>query len=248
MAKRNRTPAASGRARSAPVQVKKPFPWGTVLVSVVLAALLIGIVVYAFMNQGSGVRDLLAEDDESFDGLITLGEPSRDHVDGTVDYENYPERPPAGGEHSSVPQQCQVYEEEIAPEHAVHSLEHGAVWVTYSPDLPDDQVQILVDEVEGDPHRLLSPLEGQQAPVVVTAWGRQLELESAEDGDLERFLDVYTNGRQTPERGAPCAGTTSTGRGDLGTTPGAEASIPAADDPAEQPPAPTPTATTSPSG
>lgn len=248
MAKRNRTPAATGRARSVQVQVKKPFPWGTVLVSAALAALLIAIVAYAAMNQGSGVRNLLAEDDKSFDGLITLEDPSRDHVGGTVDYEDYPGRPPAGGEHNSVPQQCQVYEEEIAPEHAVHSLEHGAVWVTYSPDLPEDQVQTLVDEVEGDPYRILSPLEGQESPVVVTAWGRQLEVDSPEDDEFGRFLDVYTNGRQTPERGAACVGTTSTGRGDLGTAPDAEASMPAADDAADESASPAPSPSASPTG
>jgi len=234
MPKRNRKPAtgsaAVGRARAAQVQVKKPFPWGTVAVSAVLAALLIGIVAYAFANQGSGVRNLLAEDDESFgDALTVLDDPARDHVNGQVDYDGYPERPPAGGEHNSVPQQCQVYEEDIAPEHAVHSLEHGAVWVTYSPDLAGDQVAALRELVEGDPYRILSPVEGQDAPVVLTAWGRQIEADGADDDVVERFLDVYTNGRQTPERGAACVGTTATGRDSLGAAPGSEGSMPPAE-------------------
>jgi hypothetical protein len=245
MSNRNRKPAAGaagGRARSVPVQVKKSFPWGTVVVSVVLAALLIGIVAYAVANQGSGVRNLLAEDDESFgDAITVVDDPARDHVNGQVDYEGYPERPPVGGEHNSVPQQCQVYEEEVAPEHAVHSLEHGAVWITYSPDLPDDQVDELRDEVEGDPYRILSPLEGQEAPVVLSAWGRQVEADSADDDVVGRFLDVYTNGRQTPERGAACVGTTTTGRDSLGAAPGAESSMPAADPSASATPEPTPT-------
>lgn len=222
MSKRNRNASPSfegGRARSAPVKVSKPFPWGTVLISIVLAALLIGIVAYAAVNQGSGVRDLLAEDDESFPNLITLEEPARDHVDGPVDYPDYPARPPAGGAHNALPQTCQVYEEQIPAEHAVHSLEHGAVWVTYSPDLDDEQVQALADEVEGDTHRMLSPLPGQESPIVATAWGRQLEVDSADDDQLGRFLEVYTNGRQTPERGAACVGNTATGTAPVGAAP-----------------------------
>ncbi len=222
MSKRNRKPApgaAGGRARSAPVTVKKDFPWGTVLASVVLGALLIGLVVYAAMNQGSGVRDLLAEDDASFDGLSVFDEPARDHVGGQVDYPEYPSLPPAGGAHNAVPQQCAVYDDEIPPEHAVHSLEHGAVWITYSPDLDSGQVEALADLVDGDPYRLMSPLPGQESPIVLSAWGRQLAVDDAGDRDVRRFLDVYTNGRQTPERGAACVGVSSTGRAPMGADP-----------------------------
>lgn len=214
MSKRNRTPAtttAGGRARSAPIKIDKPKPWGTIAVALLLAAALIGIIVYAVFNTGSGVRDLLAEEDASFEGLQVVEDPANNHVAEPVDYPGYPDMPPVGGPHSSLPQQCAVYEEQIPAEHAVHSLEHGAVWVTYSDELADDQVETLVDLVEGDPHRLLSPLPEQESPVVATAWGRQLPFDSADDDKLEDFLQIYTNGRQAPEKGAPCAGNTETG-------------------------------------
>jgi Protein of unknown function (DUF3105) len=41
---------------------------------------------------------------------------------------------------------------------------------------------------------------------VATAWGKQLSLESAEDSNLERFVNAYTQGPQTPEPGATCTG------------------------------------------
>ncbi|HWG94454.1 MAG TPA: hypothetical protein VNU66_09540, partial [Mycobacteriales bacterium] len=99
MSKRNRKPApgTAGRGRAAAVQVKKPFPWGTVAVTAVLVLLLGGIVAYAATNQGSGVRDLLAEDDASFAGLDVQTGLDRAHTDGLVDYEDYPARPPMGG-------------------------------------------------------------------------------------------------------------------------------------------------------
>ena len=40
--------------------------------------------------------------------------------------------------------------------------------------------------------------------------GRQLGVESASDARLETFAEQFTNGPQTPERGATCAGGTTT--------------------------------------
>ena len=97
----------------------------------------------------------------------------------------------------------------MVPEHAVHSLEHGAVWVTYRPDLPADQVQALAALVQGNPYRLMSPYPGQTAPVALQAWGRRLDVPSASDPRVQRFLDTYTNGPQTREKGTSSPGSTS---------------------------------------
>jgi hypothetical protein len=222
MSKRNRKPAAAttgGRARSVPITIDKPKPWGTIAVALLLAAALIGILVYAVLNTGSGVRDLLAEEDESFRGITVSNDLARDHVAGPVEYPDYPARPPMGGQHNAVPQQCDVYTEPIPAEHAVHSLEHGATWVTYSPDLPAEQVEELTELIEGNPYRMLSPLPGQEAPIVATAWGRQITAQTAGDEELQRFLQTYTDGRQTPEKGAACVGNTGTGATPVGAAP-----------------------------
>jgi hypothetical protein len=205
------TGSSGRRGRSAPVKVSKPFPWGTVVVSVVLGALLIAILGYAVLHAGSGRPNALRDADASFSSLKTYSGLSRNHVAGTVSYPGYPGRPPAGGDHNALPQQCQVYTAAVAPEHAVHSLEHGAVWITYRPDLPADQVAALAKLVDGDPYRLMSPLPGQTPPIELTAWGRQLPVSSATDPQVQRFLADYTNGPQTPEKGSACAGTTATG-------------------------------------
>jgi hypothetical protein len=230
MSKRNRKPApgtTGGRGRSSvPIKIDKPKPWGTIAVSLLLAVALIGIIVYAVLNTGSGVRDLLAEDDASFDGITVDADVARDHVAGPVDYPDYPARPPMGGEHNALPQQCAVYDAEIPAEHAVHSLEHGATWITYSPDLPADQVEELTGLAEGNPYRLLSPLPGQESPIVASAWGRQLEVDSTDDDELERFLRVYTDGRQSPEKGAACVGNNTTGTTPVTATPTDEGVMP----------------------
>ena len=233
--------AAAGRGgssrRAAPTKISKPFPWGVALGSAVLAVALIGLLVYAVMNQGGGVTN----PDNEIAGVVVADEDelTRNHVEGAVDY---PENPPNGGDHNGVPQQCAVYTEAIAPEHAVHSLEHGAVWATYNDDASEADVEALTDEVEGDPYRMLSPDPEQDSPVVLTAWGRTLKVDSADDSRVDEFFDAYTNGPQTPEPGAACAGNSSTGpiAPAAPTAPAPAASAPAAPAPAESAPAATP--------
>lgn len=118
--------------------------------------------------------------------------------------------PPMGGVHSGIWQNCGVYDEPIDAKHAVHSLEHGAVWVTYHPDLPDDGVASLREVVSGEPFVLLSPFEGLKSPVVLTAWGIQLEVDSADDDRIATFIERYERGPQTPEPGAICHDGTGT--------------------------------------
>jgi hypothetical protein len=200
------TAASGGRRRTPPPTVKKPFPWGTVLTAGVLGVLLIGILVYAVMNQGAGFIDPLEKADKSVPGVLKYEE-TRKHVEGTV---KYPQTPPAGGDHNANPQTCAVYTEPIANEHAVHSLEHGVVWVTYRPDLPADQVATLKAKVEGNAYRMLSPYPGLKKPISLQAWGRQIFVDKASDSKVDKFLEAYTQGPQAPENGT-CQGNSTTG-------------------------------------
>jgi hypothetical protein len=89
-------------------------------------------------------------------------------------------------------------------------MEHGAVWITYQPDLRLSQVALLHDLARGQDYILVSPYPGLRAPVVASAWGRQIDLTGADDPRLTRFIEKYKQSAQAPERGGPCTG----GRGD----------------------------------
>lgn len=119
--------------------------------------------------------------------------------------------PPVGGVHYDAWQTCGIYLEPIAPENAVHSLEHGAVWITYQPDLPAGQIEQLQSLVRGEPYLLLSPYPEQRSPIVLTAWAAQLEVDSAADERVETFVQRYRLGPSTPERGGACSGTGGVG-------------------------------------
>lgn len=139
------------------------------------------------------------EDVASFTGL------ERNHVDVQVDYK---QSPPVGGSHSPVWQNCGVYTEPIVNENGVHTLEHGAVWITYQPNLPSSDVQALQTLTRQSGFRLLSPYPDLPSPIVISAWGYQLRLEEANDPRLKEFIKQYELNPQGPEPGAPCTGGT----------------------------------------
>jgi hypothetical protein len=121
---------------------------------------------------------------------------------------DYPETPPVGGAHDPVWADCtgSVYSVQIRPENAVHSLEHGAVWVTYDPaSVGPDDVATLTELVQSRPGLMLSPYPDQGAPVSLQAWDHQLQVRTADDPRVAEFVDLLVfNPQTTPEPGASC--------------------------------------------
>lgn len=139
------------------------------------------------------------------DGTVTYSNLARTH-DKTIPL-HYDQTPPVGGAHNPVPQTCGYYDQPVQNEHAVHSLEHGAVWITYSPDLSQDQIDHLKQLAEQQSYILVSPYPGLPSPVVASSWGHQLKLDSAFDSKLDQFIKVFRNSsKYTPEFGAACNG------------------------------------------
>lgn len=139
-------------------------------------------------------------------GTKTFTDLARNHVDTPVDY---PQTPPVGGSHSPVWQNCQYYDTSIPNERGVHSMEHGAVWITYSPDLSAADRKVLSDLAATGDHILVSQYAGLPSPLVATAWGKQLQLQSVNDPELQQFVEFFQSGPQTPEPGVTCRGSTS---------------------------------------
>ena len=136
-------------------------------------------------------------------GVKSFENLSLQHNSGTIDYEQIP---PVGGEHNPLWQNAGFYEQQVLEEQAVHTLEHGAVWITYRADLPEDQKEKLRRIVESQDCLLASPYPSLPSPVVASAWGKQLRLKSVDDPKLQEFIRAYRKGPQTPEPGAPCTG------------------------------------------
>lgn len=199
-----RTPASrpSGRKGAAAISKRRRDRQRWIGVACVAVLILLGVVVAVARSGGRGSTSIV--------GVRTFGGLSRNHVSTPVPY---PQAPPVGGDHDPVPQTCGAYSRPIPNERGVHSMEHGAVWITYRPDLaqPDiDRLRAYADQG----FVLISPYPGLLTPVVVSAWGRQLQLPSATDPRLGRFVHEFRQGPQTPEPGTQCTGSAATLGGD----------------------------------
>ena len=163
---------------------------------IILAMVALGVAGLAFIMY------LNVRPERPIEGVVQFVRPERGHDDTLVFAAS--EVPPAGGEHFNIWQNCGIYEEPIETGNAVHSLEHGAVWITYQPGLAADEVAALEQIARSQTFLLLSPYEGQRSPIALTAWGIQLEVDSADDGRIEDFIERYRLGPTTPELGGAC--------------------------------------------
>jgi len=138
----------------------------------------------------------------SLDAVTTADYEASQHTTDPVTYE---QNPPMGGPHNPTWLNCGVYDAPVPNENAVHSMEHGAVWITYQPDLATDQVDELKDAVADESYTVLSPYEALPSPIVLSAWNNQLAVDTADDPRIDAFLARFVQGAQTPEPGALCS-------------------------------------------
>lgn len=173
------------------------------------------------MKNPTDISGVVAYDTGDWPGPNDSGgtELGHDHVTGPV---KYAVTPPVGGPHNPVWMNAGLYTEPVPSERAVHNLEHGVVWITYRPDLPTSQVDKLTDLFKkqsmiaeaGDGGRSnrfmdLSPWASNDlpSPIVISSWGYQLKVQSADDPRLQQFIDTFRhNQKYAPEYGASVDG------------------------------------------
>lgn len=171
----------------------------TVVGSIAAGAGILSLIITVVISSATPPVDpstIEVEGVQTFEGLESI------HVETAIDYDI---TPPAGGPHHPRWLNCGIYEEVIPSEYAVHSLEHGSVWVTYDPaQLSDDEIGQLRGAMPST-YMILSPFENLDAPVYASAWGYQVALDGVDDPRLEDFIVKYRLSPEVPEPGALCS-------------------------------------------
>src|SRR5690606_3033751 len=95
------------------------------------------------------------------------------------------------GPHNQYWLNCGIYDQPQQNEYAVHSLEHGAVWVTYDATVIQGDALAELKSHLPSTYVLLSPYEGMDTPIALSAWNAQLTLDSPSDQRIPEFFEEY---------------------------------------------------------
>lgn len=191
------------RERGAATPRQKP-PWReridsfggfVTLGAVAVALVLIGALVIANRPESASVSTgpLLGEEREA-GGKAT-------HVTDAAQLVILPGEPPTGGPHFATPQRIGIYTDPVPDGAAIHTVEHGAIWISYDPEQVDDATRRQLRDLQRkfDRDVLLSPRPENAQPIYAVSWGRLLALDRFDKARLEAF--VRTNRDRSPEPG-----------------------------------------------
>lgn len=117
----------------------------------------------------------------------------RGHIAGAT----YQDETPTSGQHNRSAPACGLYPTPLAPDLAVHALEHGTVVYWYDASQPElaEGLTGLFDEF--DSHVIVSPHENLSSPIIATAWNRRLALDEV-GAEAVAFASTYR--RRGPEQ------------------------------------------------
>ncbi|GAA5068265.1 DUF3105 domain-containing protein [Nocardia callitridis] len=193
----------------------RQFPW-LIVGAVVVVVALIGALAFSLVPKYREKADLeqftpsaeRQDPSEQIDGVVKREYPAGLHTSPTQRVA-YDQTPPFGGPHDASWATCTgtVYPTAIRTENAVHSLEHGAVWIAYNPDKVDAAgIATLREKVEGKPYTLMSPYPAMDTAISLQSWGHQLKVDSVDDQRINQFITALRlNNYAYPEVGADCS-------------------------------------------
>ena len=197
-----------GRTRPPVNVVTQQRPWGLIAAAVAVVVFAAAVITYAVVQVNRANADKVTSADQIADLQSYDYASGQEHVTTPV---TYTESPPVGGPHDPEWADCTgtVYDVDIRHENAVHSMEHGATWITYNPDkISDGDLKTLQDLVDGRQGLMLSPYAGLSSTISLQSWNHQVFVDSASDKRVQQFTDFMTfNGDVAghyPEIGASC--------------------------------------------
>ncbi|WP_069167551.1 DUF3105 domain-containing protein [Nocardia altamirensis] len=208
------TPRKGGGRGQLPKK-NRQIPWLAIGATAVIIAL-IGVLAYNLVPKYQEKADLekytpsaqRKDPSDAIPGVVKKEYPAGLHI-GPTQRVAYDQSPAFGGPHDSSWATCTgvVYDKPIRTENAVHSLEHGAVWITYNPDKVNAAgIDELKSKVANKPYSLMSPYPGLDTAISLQSWGHQLKLDSADDKRVGQFISALRlNSYTYPEVGADCS-------------------------------------------
>lgn len=119
----------------------------------------------------------------------------REHV-GPDHAHAYNSNPPTSGWHFPSAAEWGVYKEELPDETIIHNLEHGGVWISYKPDIPEEVRKKLENFYEVYGRKVIvTPRAENDADIALAAWTRLDKFGVSEYSDerVDKFIKAFRN-------------------------------------------------------
>lgn len=98
---------------------------------------------------------------------------------------SYHSNPPTSGNHWPDPLRDGVYDTEKPDEAVVHSMEHGRVWISYRPDIPNEIKEKLRAIAKREARVILTPRAANSADIALAGWNRLDTFDLNPDGSFD---------------------------------------------------------------
>ncbi|MBI2052995.1 MAG: DUF3105 domain-containing protein [Candidatus Ryanbacteria bacterium] len=163
------------------VKLKKLKKYAYIILPLLIVVLGVWYIWRAGVEVGSGGTDLSRE----------YPLQGRDHIPEGTPHEPYDSNPPTSGPHWADPVRDGVYDRTQPDEGLIHSLEHGRIWISYKPSIPEAARKKLEDIAGGNVRVILTSRPQNDTDVAVAAWRRLDTFNLSPDGtfDESRILD-----------------------------------------------------------
>lgn len=153
-------------------------------------ALFYGITIFIIIGAGWGLWKLFFSANSTQNGLAIqdfsreMPDEGRNHVtEGTS--VKYKTNPPTSGSHWPDPVLDGVYDRSQPDEGIIHSLEHGRVWVSYKPSIPDSAKETLRTIAKSQVRVILTERQSNDADIAVAGWRRLDTFNLNTDGSVD---------------------------------------------------------------
>lgn len=172
------------------------------IIVIVLVVIVLAVYGLFILAQKSGPQG------EDFSRAVPMTDNSNAHISLDADLPVYTSDPPTSGPHYGDPARTGFRGDAGLPDgHFIHSMEHGNIWVSYSPSLSEAVVDDL-EKIAGN--RVVVSMRGaNESDIVLAAWGRidtfdvGGELTDADKQRIRDFILRYTD--RGPEQLPPTA-------------------------------------------
>jgi hypothetical protein len=174
-------------------RLQKFAAWAVVAAMVLFAGG--GILVYFFeaRRQPPAARSDVSRD-EVLARVQTFPDQGVNHIPDGTKINSYNSNPPTSGPHYAKPADWGIYDTELPDERLVHNLEHCGIWISYRPDISEEEKAKIVAYAKGFPTKIIvTPRAKNDAAISLAAWRHLLTMDQFSEREADIFISAFLN-------------------------------------------------------